>query len=89
MEPFIHSTRDLREAGFLWSQKQVQVRFRGLEASEQYPGVFKFQFEVLGPREDFEGLLAGYMNQEGSVEPKAYDQKLSNLRDNLRKSKSH
>lgn len=89
MEPFVHSTRDLREAGFLWAQRQVEVRFRGLEASDQLPGVFKFQFEVRGTRAEFEALLSGYMNQEASVEPKAYDQKLSNLRDNLRKAKSN
>lgn len=89
MEPFIHSTRDLREAGFLWAQRQVKVRFKGLEKSEQLPGVFKFQFEILSQRSEFESLLSLYMNQEAEVEPKTYDQKLSNLRDNLRKAKSN
>lgn len=89
MDTFIHSTRDLREAGFLWAQSEILVQFDGLEAaSEKLPGVFKFRFQVSSSRDEFEQLLGKYMNQEASVEPKTYDQKLANLRDNLRKVKS-
>lgn len=83
-----YSTRDLREAGFVWAQKDLPVSFKGLEASDKYPGVFKFIFEVDATHDEFEALLGRYMNQDALVEPKAYDQKLSNLRDNLRKAKS-
>jgi len=89
MDIYIHSTRDLREAGFLWAQKELKAVFKGLDASDKYPGIFKFRFEIACTLEEFEALLFKYMSQEAVVEPKTYDQKLSNLRDNLRKAKSN
>ena len=86
---YTYSTRDLREAGFVWAQKELSVTFKGLEASDRQPGIFRFIFEIDASREVFENLLARYMNQEASVEPKLYDLKLNNLRDNLRKSNSN
>lgn len=87
---YIHSTRDLREAGFVWAQDHFKVSFKGLEASDkpELRGVFRFVFEIQATQEEVSLLLSEYMNQEATVEPKAYDQKLSNLRDNLRKAKS-
>ncbi len=85
---YTYSTRDLREAAFIWAQSEICVAFRGLGVSDKNPSVFLFQFEISADRDTFSNLLDRYMNQQASVEPKYYDQKMNNLRDNLRKAKS-
>jgi hypothetical protein len=79
----------MKEAAFIWAQKNYGVSFKGLDAHEKHPGVFKFVFEVDATQDQFVELLGQYMNQEALVEPKSYDQKMNNLRDNLRKAKSN
>jgi len=80
-----YSTRDLREAAFLWAQKELPVKFAGLDADSKNPGVFLFVFNYEASEDVFSQLQHRYNSEEALIEPRSYDQKMNNLRDHLRK----
>lgn len=80
-----YKTRDLNEAGVLWAQQEFPVSLERLEPVTDKEGVFNFVFKCDADANRIESFLSRYINQEITIEPKTYDQKLSNLRDRLRK----
>lgn len=85
METTRHSTRDLNEAGALWAQDKFKVFFVKLEPVPGKDGLFKFVFDCECTPRDLEEFLIRYTNEQELIEPKKYDQRLSALRDSLRR----
>ena len=72
----------------MWAQKDLPVVFAGLEINENMRGIYMFQFDIDADPSVVSEMLSNYMNQNAVVEPKAYDQKMNNLRDNLHKMRN-
>lgn len=83
-----YMTRDLQEAGFLWSQSYFPAKLVRLQPFTERDGVFQFVMEIEATDELFNEVMFKYNNQEAQVEPRRYDQSLNNLRDHLRKVKT-
>jgi hypothetical protein len=80
-----YSTRDMKQAGFIWAQLVHDARFKGLTPlhNERGRDIFLFNFEVDASREQFNELLFQYTNGETCVEPLTYNKKIGQLLDHL------
>jgi len=78
------STKDLNQAAFIWCQSDAELL--GLDQSGDSPTVH-FRLSVPMCRDELSSLLFSYANGKTSVDPLAFAQNQSKLRDFLHLSK--
>lgn len=78
---FLHRTENMKQAAALMAQKEIAVRFVGVEPTDD-PRILKFVIEV--EKDKLDSWISRYINEETLVEPKTYDSKMDIIRDNIR-----
>lgn len=89
-----YETKDLDEAAFIWCQKDarlVRVKAKVRGHGNNRPETFYFVFELRLTESELHDLMFAYANNETRVEPIAFCQKQTSIRDRLYsvKQKAH